>query len=104
MPNSCSYKEVQKEGKAGTYFECKLTGVITKETAANNLLMDFMRDYEYIVLLNDRNGNIKIIGNPWKGMRFSSDLDLGIDAKDENRYLISLDYTCETRPQMFTPI
>jgi len=97
------YTEKQKESKAGTYYECKLVGVINTVDANQIMNTNNFRHIEFIADCTTRNGLRRLIGHPKKAMRFSADYESGFTPLDNERYLISLDINLVNRAPKWVP-
>lgn len=70
-------KEIQRLSKQGPNLRVSITGAIAKDTPAINNEFNKMKDYCFIVLITDKNDNIKIVGSVEEPLVFKSDLNTG---------------------------
>lgn len=83
-PQSASVKIKFKNGSKGSYFECKLKGVIPKHYYDLNTRINQLCDYAFICKVLDANGEYRVIGTKDFPLRFSFEFDSGKKTADRN--------------------
>lgn len=72
-PNTYNLAEKPKANKSGSYYECTVSGTLNNLDATNRQVMESIRHHEYIVLAQDKSGDIKLFGNKTNGMVLTID-------------------------------
>ena len=83
-PQSAKYDVKFKTGPKGSYFECMITGIYPKQNAANNYLINQLRDAAFVCKVLDANGVYRIVGTPDFPLKFTFDFDSGSKTADRN--------------------
>ncbi len=67
-----SFSEENKEDGIGSYVEMEVSSRLAGNTSANVLSIDKMRFHRYGIIVHDRNGDQRLIGNEDSGAKFFS--------------------------------
>lgn len=95
--DSLEYVEVAKQTDAGTYYEATLSGLILKDTIDSHTITNILPHYELIVRITHRNGEVKLIGNKDKGLRYNDNLSSGADARAASKIAFAMTLQMEQR-------
>ncbi len=71
------FQETQKDSNAGPYFEIKVNGSLRGSNGQNILSVQSMLHHEWIILVEDRNGYTRLIGNGDAGATLIYDYNSG---------------------------
>lgn len=72
-----SFKEELKYDAAGPFMEMDITGILAGHNSANILSLAAAQFYQWGLIINDRNGNYRLIGNKDSGARLLYTYDMG---------------------------
>lgn len=85
--DTLSFQEPQKYGPGGEYFELILEGYRDKISPHHQHEICKLAPGYYIVIYQDANGYVRLIGTPDKPLRFTSFADTGKSGQDQNGVL-----------------
>lgn len=85
-----SFEEVQKRSAAGAYMDISVNGIIGGNTTNNTLIASAMMHERFVVIVKDRNGEYRLIGNEDSGAKFSYSYSSG--DRDASR-LVNIGFT-----------
>lgn len=69
-PDSLEFTEEQADGGDGKPFSTRITGFLPRLSADMLALMREMSQTEHIVLITDKNGNVRLCGKKSAGLKF----------------------------------
>jgi hypothetical protein len=87
--DTLKFKQEKKVTADGTYFDTKLEADVPKDRIELQKLMELIDVNNYIVLIQDNNGQYKVIGTPDEPMNFEAELDAGQIESALNCYKIT---------------
>ena len=94
-PQSASYKLKFKSGSKGSFFDCKVTGIIPKQDQNLNNRINQLCDVAFICKVLDANGFYRIIGTKDFPLHFAFDFDSGKKPSDRNS--VGFSFTCQSK-------
>lgn len=80
-PTNGGYREEQKAGDGGPYFDVQVNAMIPFDSHANQLSLERMADERFIVMVQTANSIIKVLGNKENPCRFTQSQDTGNTVK-----------------------
>lgn len=89
LHDSTSFTEPQQNSSAGTLYAQSIVANVSGESELLNTLMNALPYVEVVVLVKDRMGNIKLVGNKSHGLTFSTQLATGMIGAEKNVYAVS---------------
>lgn len=102
MQDTLGFSEVQDVTGEGNKFTQVITGVLNKDSADNNSLLNALVFSEYVVIYTSRNGNRKYIGNKSKGMQVRANFNTGAEFSGKEAYTITFSFESEERAPQYT--
>ncbi|HYD21539.1 MAG TPA: hypothetical protein VEB40_08695 [Flavipsychrobacter sp.] len=80
-PTNGGYREEQKEGEGGPYFDVQVNAMIPFDSAANQLSLERMAYERFVCMVQLANGVIKVLGDKENPVRFTQSQDTGNTVK-----------------------
>ena len=78
------FVENKDESDGGTYYDVLISGIIPKQEATNEHLVEELERGEWVVLSRDNNGIIRLSGSDEVPLRFNSQKDTGVAFASRN--------------------
>lgn len=86
---SINFTEPQTNGDNGQQYAPTVTAFVANDSDAVAALFAEMENQEFILLINDSNEKVKLVGSVEEPMIFSSSLDTGTKWSDRNGHTIN---------------
>lgn len=88
---SAVYNENQSSKKHSDSYKVSLDAIFATDNAGASELFDEMAKYQYILKITDRNGLVRVVGNPKTLLSFTSNLTTGKQPGDTKGYKYSFE-------------
>ena len=70
LPETYEFEEKTKTGKAGSYFDTSVQGIVNNITPELLQVLETLRYHEVVAILKDRQRRLKVVGNKDKALTF----------------------------------
>ena len=94
-PQSASYSFKFKSDNKGSYYQCKIVGVIPRQDNILNTSINQLRDRAFVCKVLDANGHYRIVGTQQSPLRLVYEFDSGNKPSDRNS--VGFTFFCNSR-------
>lgn len=102
-PTSRGYREEQKEGEGGPYFDVQVNGFLPFDSAENQLTLEYLMHERFIVMAQLANAVIKVLGDKESPCRFFQSQDTGQTIKGIPGTNIGFTWQNAVKPPILSP-
>lgn len=90
------FTEQKEVADNGVYYDTEIAGIIPKLEPVNDVLIEELDRGEWICLIKDNNGQLRLVGTNETPLRFDSGKDTGVTFTSRNNVKFSFKGKCAT--------